>query len=897
LQVNKITLHKTYNFLRNLKTNICLLIIAFISILLSDIQSVVAQVAKPVNTNSDTKSDSTQKKVVEKKVKKSDISTTVKYNADDSIRFDAANSIVRLYGNAKIEYGEIKLTAARIEINWLENNVTAEGVSDSLGNTYGTPVFEEGTEKYQAKKIKYNFKSKKGIISGVITQQGDGFIHGDKIKKNEANEMFVNHARYTTCNHEHPHYWIDANKIKLIPGKKFVSGPFNLMIEGMRTPLVFPLGFFPVPKARASSGIIMPSYGESNASGFFLQQGGFYWAVNDYMGLRLQGDFYSNLGFRVYPVLDYLKKYSYSGNLKVEFSKLIQGFGAREVELPKFFWVTWSHVPITRKNSRFSALVDGGASGFNSNNTTNSSQFLKNTFNSSINYNKQFGTSPFSMGIALRQDQNVRTKVMNFTLPSLTVNMSQVRPFKKIGANPNKMSWLKELYVSYGLSSGTQISNLISKASTTNGFNLDKQSARDGDTLSFNDKTINTILNNANISAVHSIPIGTSIKLLKYFSLNPTFNYNEYWNTKELKYSFKNNSDSLHVDTISGLSRTYAYSLGASLRTRLFNTLYVKSKRIEAIRHVMVPVFGFSYSPDFSSNGFTKVYTNSSQTEYRNLSIYQGLGTNPSTSREVQLLSFNVSNTLEAKLKKYSDTSMTYKKLMLLDNFGFSGNYNLKADSFKLSLINLDARTVILGRLNLNATATLDPYTYSDTTSFEKAKTKYKRFDKIADFNKMNIINFNLSASTSLNPDAFKSERKLINQMTPEMIAYYKANPQMKYVDFNIPWNLSISYNVNWTKSPLTGLSQQTAQNTNFNGDFSLTDKWKVVFGSGYDILTKKIALGATSMSVVRDLHCWQMNIAWFPFAATQTFIFNINVKATSLQDLKLTKRGQGKGY
>ena len=896
LQVNKITLHKIDNFYTILKKHIYIPTIAAIILLFTNNHIVTAQETKQPSKPQAEVTDTTRKKVVEKKAKKSDISTTVKYNADDSIRFDAANSIVRLYGNAKIVYGDIKLSAERIEINWIENNVVAEGVSDSLGNTFGTPVFEEGNEKYLAKKIKYNFKTKKGIINGVITQQGDGFIHGNKIKKNEVNEMFVNHAKYTTCNLEHPHYWIDANKIKLIPGKKFVSGPFNLMIEGMRTPLVFPLGFFPLPKSRAS-GIIIPSYGESNASGFFLQQGGFYWAVNDYIGARLQGDFYSNKGYRLYPLIEYYKQYSFKGNLSFEFSHLRQGFGVREVMLPKSFWIKWNHNPISKKNSRFSASVSGGSSGFLANNTISSSQFLQNTFNSSINYNKTFGTSPFSMGLALRQDQNVRTNVMNFTLPSLTFNMNQVRPFKKIGSNPSKMSWLKEMYISYSLTSGVQITNVVNSATTFNNLALEQSTKRIGDTLELNNKGMNYMLNHAQISAVHSIPIGTSIKLFKYFNLNPSFSYYDYWNTRRLQYSLLPGTDSLKIDTLKGLERTYAYALSANVTTRVYNTLYIRSKRIEAIRHVMLPTVGFSYSPDFSNNGFQKLYYNSDPNKFQKLSMYQGLGTNPSTSNEIQMLSFSLSNTFEAKLKKHTDTSVTFKKVMLLDNFGLSGNYNLKADSFKLSNISVNARTVLLNMLNINGTATLDPYHYASTHEPNLKKNQFKRVDSIANIGDMKWINFNLSTSTSLNPAAFKSERKREQQMSPEMIAYYRANPHLKYVDFSIPWNLSVSYNVNWSNNPLTHISKQTAQNTNFSGDVSLSEKWKVVFSSGYDILTKKMAIGATSMSVMRDLHCWQMNIAWYPFAATQTFIFNIAVKAPSLQDLKLTKRGQGKGF
>ena len=893
--LDNITLYKIENFLTNLKPIAqFLLVIVFCANIFTQ-QSVFGQVTKQDNSTNPAQTGVKTDALPKTKPKKSsDISTTVTYNAKDSIRFDATNSIVRLYGDAEITYGAINLKAAKIEINWKENNVIAEGIEDSTGHVSGIPVFNEGADKYVSKRIKYNFKTKKGLINSVVTQQGEGFIHGDNIKKLPSNDIYVDHARYTTCNLEHPHYWIDATKIKMIPGKKFVSGPFNLVIAGVRTPLVFPLGFFPLPKKRAS-GIIIPAYGESQTAGFSLNQLGYYWATNDYMGMKLTSDLFSNGGFRAMLNTDYNVRYKFRGNLTLEYSKLISGFGERKTYLPYSFWIRWSHNPVSKKSGRLTANVSMGSSGFIRNNTTNNTQLTQNTFQSSVNYSKTFKNTPFNLNIAAKQDQNMITKIMNLQLPSVSFNMNQVRPFEKMLANTNKVDWLKKLNITYGFSGGSNFTNSISSVNTINGFKiLNPQKA---DTVSLDSlKNYSKLFQNGQITGSHSIPIGTSLKIFKYFSLNPTFNYNEYWYTKQLKYT-PEPANTINVDTSVGLYRLSGYSFSASLTTRVYGTIFIRSKKIEAIRHTMVPTVSYTYAPDFSDNIFQTIKNTSGQEVKMNR--YQGLGGGLPNTTLSQSMSFSLNNTFEMKTRHTTDTNVTYKKVMLLDNIGVSGFYNFAADSFNLSNLNLNARTAIGNLLNINATAGVDPYYVKKDTILNELNQVTRIYNKrVNDFswnNKKGIqfTSFGLNISTNLNPQAFKKDRKEEQKMTPEMVAFYRANPHMKYVDFSIPWSLSASYNLSYANDLIIAKKGQTAQAVNFNGNLSLTQNWKITFASGYDIKNKGIALAATNVAIVRDLHCWQMNLQWNPYAAFATYIFNINVKASSLQDLKLTKRGQ----
>jgi len=876
----------------NLKKHRNILHWAIIIVLQCIAQVAVAQVntaASPVanNVGKDTN-------LVAKKPKKSsDIKSTVNYQARDSIRFDVSTSIVRLYGEAKITYGEITLTAERITINWADNNVIAEGITDSTGKKIGIPIFTEGADKYVAEQIKYNFKSRKGIINKVVTQQGEGYVHGDKIKKNEDNEIFVDHARYTTCNHSEPHFWIDANKIKLIPNKKFISGPFNLVIAGVRTPLVFPLGYFPLPKKRAS-GLIIPAYGESQASGFFLQNGGFYWAVNDYIGAKLVGNFWTNGGFLLSPSVDYLSRYKFSGNLNFQYSALKNGIGARQIESqqpPRSIWISWTHNPITKGTGRFSATVNGGSGGFNRNNAITTAQAQSNIFNSTINYNKSFKNTPFSMGIGLRQDQNIGTKVMNFTLPNFTFNMNQIYPFKKIAPNVKALNILNSFNLSYNLNYGARYSNVITERKTLEGFRLKNQIK--GDTLTDDADVVRKILNNGNQNISHSLPIGTTFKLLKYFNINPSFNITN--NTFFKKRIFE---DSLGTNIIkmldtSGVFNAFNYNTGASATTSLFGILYVRSKKLEAIRTTIRPSASFTYSPKYQGIAYQNIVD--SLGIERRLNSFYGLGGSVPNSSFNRVWLFSVQNTIEMKVKKYTDTSMTYKKIVLFDNISASSTLSSNSEFKKRwSNIVLNARTVLLKRLNINSNLILDPYQYRDTiyTSDLKTTKGYNTY-KFARFPQKSEAN--ISITTSLNKQAFDRNRKLENKMTPEQVAFYRANPSLQYVDFEIPWNLNMRYNLFWKNDFISKKVGQTAHTFDFDGDLSLTQNWKIVFGTGVDFLKKQISLNATRFSIYRDLHCWQMNMTWNPFNPYATYTFNINVKASSLSDLKVTKRGQGR--
>ncbi|MCR6638442.1 MAG: putative LPS assembly protein LptD [Sporocytophaga sp.] len=367
---------------------------------------------------------------------KGDIETTIKYSARDSIRLDVVTQTAYLYGEAKINYGDITLEAEQIEINWATSTLTAIGVPDSTGKVKGVPLFKEKDDKYSADIIKYNFKTRKGIISGIVTQQGEGYVQGEKVKRTDE-ALFINSAIYTTCNLAHPHFHISANKLKVIPQDKIVTGPFNLYVADVPTPLGFILGIFPVPK-KNRSGLIFPMYGESRDRGFFLRNGGYYFAINDYVASRLIGEIYTLGSYGLQSQTNYISRYKFRGNLDLAYNHRKStnpnfgvAEGAKEFYSVEDYKIVWNHQTVSKKNSRLSAAVNFGSTTFNRNNAYNPAAYLTNTMTSSISYSKAFGGTPFNLSLAARSTQNNNTGVYDFTFPDFAFNMNRIYPFKK----------------------------------------------------------------------------------------------------------------------------------------------------------------------------------------------------------------------------------------------------------------------------------------------------------------------------------------------------------------------------------------------------------------------------------------------------------------------------------
>ena len=842
--------------------------------------------------------DSNRKDTVELVVETgtSDLEDEVKYSAEDSVVYNASASKVFLFHKAKVDYTNLSLTAEYIEIDLSKSIAFAKGIPDSTGKLKGKPIFTQGADKYEANSMTYNFKTKRAKIQGIVTQQGEGYIHGESVKKTPDNEMYIKDAQYTTCNLEHPHFHIQATKIKVIPGKKLVTGPFNIHFMDLPTPFGFGFGIFPTPQS-ASSGIIVPTYGEAVDRGFFLRNGGYYWHVNDYVDARFLADIYSKGSYGFSVLSGYKKRYSYSGNLDLRYTKRIAGDDNLS-DVGEDFWLQWSHMPETRGTSSFSASVNLGTSTFNNRNSFSATNYLSSTFSSNVSYSKTFKGTPFSLGLNARQQQNVVTKQVDLDLPTFNLNMNRIYPFKR-GSSSGK-TWWEKISFAYTMSAQNSISNAKVPTQALNGATVIKESNVLNDSiLPFGQKNFKPLLDRMKNGIKHTIPVSTSFSVLKYIQVAPSFNYEEYWYLKQLDYRWVNEKKGVDIDTIRKFSRAFNYNSGISFQTRVYGLFFVKKAGIEAIRHILNPSIGFSYRPDFSDPkfGMTKEIQVDTNGKIDRLSPFANAVYGGAPTRgESGSVNFSVSNTFEMKVKNKKDTTgkEPFKKINLLDNLNFGSSYNLAADSFQLAPINISARTTLFGNLNVNLNGIVDPYAFqAPVLNAEGKEIKAQRRTPVYAWNASKGIgqlsSFNLALSTSLNPKAREKKTSPKKKLTPQderELDFINANPDL-YVDFNIPWNLNLAYNLTYSKSGFA--KSAIVQSVTFSGDVNLTAKWKVGFNSGYDFVNKTLVY--PNINIYRDLHCWEMRFNWVPTGNRGSYSIDINVKASVLQDLKLSRR------
>ena len=539
-------------------------------------------------------------------------------NAQDSIKIDIINRKIFLYGKAEIKYSDIKISAGYIEIDWNTNTITAKPKIDSSGKFIEKPVFEENNETFKSKEIRYNFKTKKGLIKELNSKEGEGYILGRKVKKTDNDIFYLQKGDYTTCDAEHPHFSIRANKIKLIPGEKIITGLAYLRIFNFPTPLFLPFGYFPNKKEN-SSGLIIPSYGESANLGFFLKEGGYYFTISDKIDLSLKGDIYSKGSWGLKSLMRYKKRYKFSGNLNLSYGNIVNSEkGFSDYSLKKDFFVRWSHKqdPKSTPSLLFSANVNAGSSTYHRNNSFNSNEFLSNTFQSSVNLSKRWSGTPFSLSANLRHNQNTQTKIINLSLPDISFNMNRVFPFKKIGIK-GKNNWYHKIGVSYS----SNIRNDVSVA----------------DSLLFTNQSLKSFRNGIK----HSIPISTSIKLLKYFTFSPKINFTERWYSNQIQKNWNVQDSLITTDTISKFTRAGEYNISTSINTKIYGLLQFNKGKIKAIRHVITPNLSFSYRPDFSNRKYRyfEDVQSSSNGDIQEYSIMQnGIFGSPSKGRNGNII-------------------------------------------------------------------------------------------------------------------------------------------------------------------------------------------------------------------------------------------------------------------
>jgi lipopolysaccharide assembly outer membrane protein LptD (OstA) len=822
-----------------------------------------------------------------------DIETTINYSAEDSFYFDYQNRIIKLYGNARVTYGEISLEAAEIEMDWNTNTVYANGVVDSTGKLMGKPVFKEGEETYETVSMSYNFNSKRAVIKGVVTQQGEAFMHAGRIKKDADDVVYGERMIYTTCNLPEPHFHIEAGKFKKLPKGNTLVGPFHLRVNDIPTPVGFLFGMFPNKRER-SSGIVIPSYGEERRRGFYLKDGGYYFNISDYLDMKVLGEIYSKGSYGLQLQSNYLKRYAYDGNLRVEMNNQRFVTEQGDTTASTDTWFTWSHRPVSLRNSRISADVSVGSSSYNNNNLSyDPNRNMRQEFNSSITYNRTFRGTPFSFGTAIRFNQNVATGQSTLIFPDMSLNMNRIYPLKNLPGKSN--AWYKKIYLGQ---------NFNYRRTITNREVLQSESGQDSITVyrsfwgNFDDHWRRAQTDQSQAEPLSfDIPLSTSFNVFKFFNFSPTIRYTEQWFFNSLTYSYDEEQNRFNTDDPKGgFYRAFRTSFGGKLATNVYGFYNPKLPGIQRIRHVITPSVDFTYTPDLSARifgyyrDFTFAGADGDTTAYlRRLTGAPGIG--PSG-----ILTFDVSNNVEMKVLTKKDTTGQSRKVALIENLSFSTQYDYLRDSFQLQNIRFSGRTSIWQRkVSLSLNGTIDPYSYVDGEGGRQV-----RIDRFSWLNGQGLGRLtNASASISGNfsgkrgggvsagaPERGDFSRDNLTEEQESELEFIRANPH-EYVDFTIPWNLSFGYDVRYNRTILD--QREIVQTVRFNGDLSLTEQWKVRFNSGYDFKSKEFTM--TTLNIDRDLHCWQMSFTWVPFGRFTSYNIMIRAKSSLLQDLKLTKR------
>ena len=809
------------------------------------------------------------------------IEDIIRYSSSDSITLDLKQKLAYLIGNAHIEYGDIKIDAYKFIINFNNSSIYAEGTTDSTGAAVGTPVFTQGNLSFTSKTLTYNFETKKGIIQNIVTREGEGYLQSNVVKKLADGSTNSKQGWYTTCeNTDHPHFAIKYSKARIIPDDKIVTGPAYLSIEDVPLPLVLPFGIFPSKKGR-SSGIVIPKYGESANRGFFLENGGYYFGLNDYFDLKLLGDIYSRGSWAVKPTFTYKRRYKYSGSFNLNYARNVTGVkGSADYATSKDFFVTWSHSQDSKANpnSVFSASVRAGSSKYNRyNNPLSVNDYLTNTFSSSISYSRKLGEIG-NITASARHSQNTTNGSVSLSLPEVALTMNRFYPFKrKQATGPTR--WYESITVTYNMNARNDLNTV--------------------DTALFTRQSLDRFM----MGMKHSIPVQGSFKILKYFTWSNGINYNERWYFKTVRKSYISDTTYIagdtiapHVqtDTVSEFRAARDYSFNSSVSTTLYGMYqFGKKSPVKAIRHVVRPSVGFNFVPDFTSGklGYYRTYQDAEGEEVLysifGESTFSPYGSPP--RGKSGSINFALGNNLEMKVRSKKDTVNGTTKVMLIDNLNFSTNYDLAKDSMRWSNLNISGRTTLFKKIQVNYSSSWSPYAVDSVT-----KQAYNKFEWEVN---RKLFRFENSAwSLSLGYD-FRSSDKMKKKTetgkgTADEMEYIRNNPE-QFIDWDNPWNLRINYTFRYTgvlANRYTGEKKKTVYQTiDFNGDVSITQKWKVTLRSGYDFKNKDFSL--TQVSIYRNLHCWEMSFNWIPYGAQKSWSFAINVKSSVLQDLKLTKK------
>ena len=816
-------------------------------------------------------------------VSKDTMDAPVDYYARDSIIYDIPNKQIYLYGNASVVYKDITVRGGEIIFNWEKHEVESKWGIDSLGYKETKPEFNQKDNVFQADLLRFNFKTKKGKSIGSVAKQDENYLHASQIKNISENVYFGQSVKYTTCDYDHPHFYIEIGKAKIIKDKVIVGKPANLVIEDVRTPLFIPFGVFPIIKHR-NTGLLMPEYGETEKLGFFLKGLGYFWAINDYVNMTTTVDIYSLGSWGLTNNFDFNRRYRYSGNINVAYSSLQQSErrSSTFTKPSQEFFINSSFRidPKRLYNGNFSASIYAGTRAYHQYNVSDAETFLNNTYRSSIAYQKWWPGKPTRLSISAGHSQNTQTHDISLQLPQFNFSVARINPFqRKVPTGGRK--WYENIGFSYSVDMQNQINTK--------------------DSLLFKSETYKNMQNGIR----HSIPISGSFTLGKFVNLSAGINYTERWYFNYLERAYHQTVDTFYVEDITkrGFKMVRDFNTNMSFGTKLYGLLQFKKGKIKAIRHVFTPRINFNYAPDFGKSKwgyYGKVQTNP-QGDMLTYSRYaKGLYGN-APNGPVGSVGFNLENNLEIKVRSQKDTITGEKKIPLLENLTFSGSYNFMLDSFQMSDIRFSANNRISQYLALNVNGTFDPYIYN---KYNNRRTPELGISHGGKWLRLKNLSVNISGSWQSKSrngaqtvgDQFDPRLGLpANDMQQTDIDGYYVQDQVfggpiKYMDFNIP--ISINYNYSLSLNRFFSQGRDTSSITQFFSaslNFSLTPKWKVSVSSGYDFTNKQIT--RTDVSVYRDLHCWQLAFNWVPLGFQKSFSIELNVKSQMLKDLKLAKR------
>ena len=843
-----------------------------------NIKDNINNLKKSIATDSSLPKVDTVRRVDTLTISKDSLDAPIKYEASDSGVLIIPTKEFYLYGKAKVSNKDVNLDAATIKYSQSIQTVQAYGATDTSGNPNSKPKLTQGETKTISDSIAFNLKSLKGLTKNTYLQDGEMYINAKVLKKVDKEDYYGYDARFTTCNLDTPHFAFRSRRIKLVTNKLAVTGPTHPEVEGIPIPIGIPFGIFPLAQGR-HSGVLPPAFAESESYGLGLEGLGYYKVFNDYLDVTTRSNLYSYGGWSINTNPRYQKRYRYQGslNLTIQHTKALNTatYGALDPEeftTTNSFMLNWSHSQDqrVRPGTNLSANVNFGSTKYNSTVLNNPYINFQNQLSSSVNYSKDFGGKA-NISLNLNHSQNSATHLVNLILPTFTGSVVTFYPFQRKEA-VGTPKWYEKLGVGY---SG----------------NLTNQTAFYDTAFSFK-----RMIDTTQWGATHSIPISLSLPSLGPVTISPGVSFSQKWYGQSIMRHWDSAQEKLDTAITKGFYTGNQMSFSISASTRIFGTyLFGKNSNIKAIRHEVRPTLSLSYVPDLASKYFynTKVDTAGHIVRF---SKFDGVTPGAISEGNSGSVSFGLDNLLEMKVKDSKDTTKAdaTKKIKLIDGFGVNSSYNLLADSFGLAPFQFYARSTLFGTINITSSFTMDPYKV-DKYGFRQ--NHYVWSGKDLNFGR--ITNGNIAISTSFkskskdgkasNQDSIPVDRFMTPEEQQQQLQYVRSNPA-EFTDFNIPWTLSLSYSLNYAKQLQSNYtySDVVTSSVNFNGDFSLTEKWKIGGTGYYDFNANK--LQQLSTFITREMHCWQMSINVTPIGPYRSFNITLNPKAGVLRDLKINR-------